>query len=558
MLNLFYKYFQVLIKIGIRKYLIFVVLISSFFCVLIELLGIIIFLPITEIFKNNFEKLNFIGIEFKLVDYEKTNILIFISAIVYLIYFIKSILLITNSILISRLWNLIDTNLKQILYTKILNFDYREFIKKSNSSYSNLIIVEAEKFAELVKTYSLFIVEVIILTLIFFFLMYSNFISSLITLIFLFTIITIVYLYFRDRLNKWGFDRQKYQDQYQNDLKSGLVSFLSIRINGGFRFFKDNFLDSLSRRNFIIQRQYIYENIPKSILEFSGFTVIILTSTFQFYILQNSVEEIIGFLVILGISFYRILPSFNRILSGYNQIIFSIAINELIDSYLNYKNKLSDYAKSEVNKIKLKNVSFFYEEGKALFKDISIDINKGDIVGIYGKSGSGKSSLIKLIMGLMKCSSGEIFLDDQNISKKEIFLRPNLFGYLPQNIKTFNSSIRENITLSKVSIKDQSWYQEVLKTCNIDKLEKNNINDIIVEDGLNISGGEIQRIGLARILFNNPQIFILDEFTSALDEKSKKSIFETILNINKKYIKTIIFISHDNSFKKYCDKIIEL
>ena len=130
MLNLFYKYFQVLIKIGIRKYLIFVVLISSFFCVLIELLGIIIFLPITEIFKNNFEKLNFIGIEFKLVEYEKTNILIFISAIVYLIYFIKSILLITNSILISRLWNLIDTNLKQILYTKILNFDYREFIKK--------------------------------------------------------------------------------------------------------------------------------------------------------------------------------------------------------------------------------------------------------------------------------------------------------------------------------------------------------------------------------------------------------------------------------------------
>ena len=238
MLNLFYKYFQVLIKIGIRKYLTFVVLISSFFCVLIELLGIIIFLPITEIFKNNFEKLNFIGIEFKLVEYEKTNILIFISAIVYLIYFIKSILLITNSILISRLWNLIDTNLKQILYTKILNFDYREFIKKSNSSYSNLIIVEAEKFAELVKTYSLFIVEVIILTLIFFFLMYSNFISSLITLIFLFTIITIVYLYFRDRLNKWGFDRQKYQDQYQNDLKSGLVSFLSIRINGGFRFLK--------------------------------------------------------------------------------------------------------------------------------------------------------------------------------------------------------------------------------------------------------------------------------------------------------------------------------
>ena len=307
MYKLFHKYFKILIKIGISKHSIFLVLLSSFLCVTIELFGIAIFFPITDIFNNNFENLNIAGNNINLVKYDKYQILIFIAIAVYITYFIKSAILILNSILISKVWNQIDTQLKQNIYNNILNFNYREFIKKSNSSYSNLIIVEAEKFAELIKVYSLFIVEVLILILIFSLLMYSNFITSFITLFFLLFIIIIVYIYFKERLKRWGFDRQKYQDEYQNDIKSGLTSFLSIRVNGGLLFFMNKFLNSLSKRNFIIQRQYIYENIPKSILEFSGLTVIIFTSIFQFYILGNSTEEIIGFLIILGVSFYRIL-----------------------------------------------------------------------------------------------------------------------------------------------------------------------------------------------------------------------------------------------------------
>ena len=115
--------------------------------------------------------------------------------------------------------------------------------------------------------------------------------------------------------------------------------------------------------------------------------------------------------------------------------------------------------KVEVYKIKLRNVSFYYKEGITLFKNISIDINKGDIIGIYGKSGSGKSTLIKLIMGLIKCSSGQIFIDDQKISDKEALLSSKLFGYLEQNIKTFNSTIRENITLGERKLNDESWYK---------------------------------------------------------------------------------------------------
>ena len=307
MYRLFQKYFKILIIIGLSKFSIFLGLLSSFLCVIFELFGIAIFFPITDIFNNNFEKLNIVGNVINLKKYDKYQISVFMAIAVYITYFIKSLFLILNSILISKVWNQIDTQLKQNIYNNILKLNYREFIKKSNSSYSNLIIVEAEKFAELIKVYSLFIVEVLILILIFSLLMYSNFITSFITLFFLLFIIIIVYIYFKERLKRWGFDRQKYQDEYQNDIKSGLTSFLSIRVNGGLLFFMNKFLNSLSKRNFIIQRQYIYENIPKSILEFSGLTVIIFTSIFQFYILGNSTEEIIGFLIILGVSFYRIL-----------------------------------------------------------------------------------------------------------------------------------------------------------------------------------------------------------------------------------------------------------
>ena len=199
---------------------------------------------------------------------------------------------------------------------------------------------------------------------------------------------------------------------------------------------------------------------------------------------------------------------FQQNLSGYNQIIFSKAINEIIQKYVNLYNDEKELNKVELDKIKLINVSFFYKKGINLFKNISIDINKGDIIGIYGKSGSGKSTLIKLIMGLIKCSSGQIFIDDQKISDKEALLSSKLFGYLEQNIKTFNSTIRDNITLGGTQIKYDPWYNEVLKICNISQLEKDNLGKIIVEDGLNISGGELQRIGLARILYNNPQVLI--------------------------------------------------
>ena len=257
MYRLFQKYFKILIIIGLSKFSIFLVLLSSFLCVIFELFGIAIFFPITDIFNNNFEKLNIVGNVINLKKYDKYQISVFMAIAVYITYFIKSLFLILNSILISKVWNQIDTQLKQNIYNNILKLNYREFIKKSNSSYSNLIIVEAEKFAELIKVYSLFIVEVLILILIFSLLMYSNFITSFITLFFLLFIIIIVYIYFKERLKRWGFDRQKYQDEYQNDIKSGLTSFLSIRVNGGLLFFMNKFLNSLSKEFYYPKTIYI-------------------------------------------------------------------------------------------------------------------------------------------------------------------------------------------------------------------------------------------------------------------------------------------------------------
>lgn len=534
-------------------------IIVSIFSVLFEILAIAIFIPITEMFSNEFSSIKFLGLKISLENFSKKEILISIILLILSVYLVKAIVTILNNYLVSNVWYLIDLKLKINIFNNILTKKYSDFIKNSNSTYLNLIVVEIEKFAELIKAFISFIVELFIMLLIFSLLINYNLSASIATILFLTLIVLIIYLIFNERVTYWGYERQYYQDIYQNNVKSGFISYLSIKINGGLKFFSKKVFKSLSKRNHFIRRQYIYENIPKSILELSGLIIIIFTALFLYYFLGKPINEIISFIIILSISFYRILPSFNRLLTSYNQIIFSKSIISLIDEYLVDNQNHVENRTLFIDKIHLKKVNFGYDNKSKLIKDFSLTINKGDIIGVFGKSGSGKSTLIKIIMGLIKNYEGNIFYDQIDINELKDYVTPNLFGYLEQNVNTFNSTIKENITLEEsLDSSKEKWYREILSICNLSNLENKIKNKIIIESGLNISGGEVQRIGLARVLFKNPQILILDEFTSALDEKNKELLQTALQKINTKYRKTIILISHDLSFKTFCNKVINL
>lgn len=555
------KISDVFILSGIPRRSLFIIFVSSIVTIFFEILGIGVFIPIFEILSNSNSEFDLFGKKIILQSYDKKNLYYGIALGLLFIMSAKSIVLILNSYLMAKFWSLVNEKITLNVYKNILGLNYKAFTKKSNSTFSNVVVVEAEKFTELTKYVITFLVESFILLLLFALLLSYDFISSLFILLFLIICIIIIYLLFKGKISKWGTERQKHQDSLQNNVKSGLMSYLSININGGLSYFINNVELSLSKRNSFIRRQFVYENIPRSFLELAGISVLLLTALILYNMVNLSFNEILSYTGVLGITFYRILPSFNRLVTSYNQINFLKVVLDAIKKYVD-SSQINLHDKELISfksTLKFENVSFEYAKNKKVLHKISFTLNKGDILGVFGKSGVGKSTLLKILLGIIKPTSGNVKIDSIDLNKDKILRTNRLFGYVEQNVRIFSAKFYENITISK-SIPEEKldWYNKVVDLCQLKVLDKTIRNENLIEDGHNLSGGQIQRIGLARALFNNPDILVLDEFTSALDQENKDKIVESLMQINKSMGTTIVLISHDQSLKSITNKIVEL
>ena len=201
--------------------------------------------------------------------------------------------------------------------------------------------------------------------------------------------------------------------------------------------------------------------------------------------------------------------------------------------------------------IKLENIYFGYNN-KLLFNDLNIEFENNKKVAIIGKSGSGKSTIIKLIMGFYKINEGNILVDGQNINDYNIgSIRKNI-SYINQNTKLFNLSVYDNILYGNEH-KDKKYVDNIIKSMNIENIYKNlekGLETNVGVDGDKLSGGQKQITFLIRELIGDKKIFILDEPTSALDDINKQLILDLIKKIK---VKTVIIITHDMDFTKYVD-----
>ena len=325
-------------------------------------------------------------------------------------------------------------------------------------------------------------------------------------------------------------------------------------------------------RKLIAQNMFL-TFFPRYALESITLVLISLIIIFKQNIFDIT-DPIIPTLGSLSIGIQKLLPSFQSIYISWASINSQKASIIKLLKFIklqndNIINKERSYSKSSgensfnFNSLKIHNLSFKYPSNdKFIFENLNLEIKKGEKIGIIGKTGDGKSTLLDLLMGLVKPSSGNIFVNDKNIFLNRNFLDlwRKKISHVPQNIYLTDRTIAENIALG-TNIKNIQF--ERLQNAAVQAKIDDFINNLdmryyssIGEGGLKISGGQRQRLGIARALYNKPEILILDEATSALDQKTEDSIMQSLNNISKNI--TIIVVTHRLKTLKYCDRVIEL
>ena len=263
------------------------------------------------------------------------------------------------------------------------------------------------------------------------------------------------------------------------------------------------------------------------------------------------------------VAIQRLLPNFNEIFSAISTIK-SLEKNfldtlELIN--LPVDNQTSDKKLNKIsfkNSIRFENVDFSYLEKKLILKNINLEIKKNKVFGIYGPTGSGKSTIINLILGFYRPTKGNIFIDDKELKSDEVDKWQENLSYVPQKVYLIDDTIQTNITFED---NDEKVNHELLnKSIELAELrgfineQKDGINHVIGEDAEKISGGQKQRIGIARAIYKNSNTLVFDESFNSLDSITKEKILKKLKTIDK----TIIMISHQKSDLKICDEIFEI
>ena len=372
----------------------------------------------------------------------------------------------------------------------------------------------------------------------------------------------IIFSFLRTYLNRIGKESLKNNQLRFTAVSEAFNAAKEVKVGGLEQTYIDRFSNSAKIFARIHASSQVIRQLPRFILEAIAFGGILLITL---YVMAqkgtfNNALPIISLYVFAG---YRLLPALQQIYGSFTQLTFvGPSLDKLYDDLNNLKlfNPNQDQGILPLNKtITLKNIYYNYPNtARTALKDINLSISAKSTVGLVGTTGSGKTTTVDVILGLLEAQKGTLEVDGKVITKQNSRAWQRSIGYVPQHIYMADDSIMANIAFG-VEPKDinQVAVEKASKIANlhefiIDELPKQ-YQTIIGERGVRLSGGQRQRIGIARALYLDPQVLILDEATSALDNQTEKAFMDAVNNLSKEI--TIIFIAHRLSTVKKCDKI---
>jgi ABC-type multidrug transport system fused ATPase/permease subunit len=521
-----------------------------------EVIGIGVLYPLIEnlVDKPN-SLLNDITFQYPFIDI-KTVIVALI-----LIYFFKSILSIYFFYKKNKLIYEIQKNITESFYVSKLKNDYKYFLNNNSSIIINDILVEIDKAIGHLKSTIAFIADTILLVFICVTLFIINPYITIFSLLILVMLIIPMFKYLKIINTKIGDERLFYDERITKLVKETFSVIKYIKVT----FTENFFINIFSKYQVEKTKKYTQYStlleIPRVAIEFLIISIF-LGSLITLVIYNIDINELLPIIGVFTLATFKLMPSINKLTNSYQNIFFYGKSLKIIEhDYTDERKLISKSNNLEFKKdINFRNISFRYsEDQKKLFSNQNFKIEKNKIIGIKGESGSGKSTLIDLFSGILTPSNADIYVDGINVSFD--FFSKNLnVGYVSQQTYLIDDSIKNNIAFGiKEENIDIDNLNNIIKASDISSFiqdKPNFLETIVGENGVQLSGGQVQRIGIARALYNKPDILILDEFTSSLDEETEKKILNTIKKL--KSNTTVIMSSHKNSTLKICDKLYNI
>ncbi|EAH4708259.1 ABC transporter ATP-binding protein [Campylobacter jejuni] len=444
------------------------------------------------------------------------------------------------------------------VFSKFLNINYEKFTQKNQSEILKSITGEVYNLSTMISSFLLLMSEIFVVLLLYALMLLINYKITLFLSIFMVLNAFILVKILSPIIKKAGVRREEAMKNFFEILNTNLNNFKFIKLktkeDGVLSLFKAQ-SEAFSKAN--ITNESVAA-VPRIYLEGIGFCVLVFIVVFLVLKNESDISGILSTISIFVLALYRLMPSANRIITSYHDLLYYHSSLDIIYQNLRQEEENLGEEKLSFNQeLKIYNLSFGYEGKKYLFKNLNLNIKKGEKIAFIGESGCGKSTLVDLIIGLLKPKEGQILIDEQELNANNTKNYRQKIGYIPQNIYLFNDSIAKNITFGDAV--DEEKLNRIIKQANLEHFIKNlsqGMQTKVGDGGSNLSGGQKQRIAIARALYLEPEILVLDEATSALDTQSEAKIMDEIYKISKD--KTMIIIAHRLSTITQCDKVYRL
>jgi len=535
----------------------------------IEVLGIASIGPLMAVVTN--EELIFNNIYLKKIYYmfsfnSKNQFIVFLGFICFSTVAFSNIfnaIMIWQTTLFAKLQGYI---ISYKLYEKYLFNDYSIFLNRNSSEIEKNILSEVKRTVDGIILPILQLISKFFVTIsIFIFLIIFNPTITIPIIIILSLSYFLVFYFLKDIQTRIGLESTKTVLSRFKIINESLYGIKEIKLKSAENIYLRLFSKPAKREAILDTKGTLISNLPRFLIETVIIMILVITIIYLTYEEQVSNSGLMPIFAIYALAGIRLMPSIQQIYLSSAMIKYNLPAFELLINDFNRVQIINPLSKKRFedfsfnNNIKLNDISFKYENSNNLvLNKINFKIKKNSIIGIVGRTGSGKSTLIDLFCGLLNPTRGCFFIDDRKYVNLNIDKWKHIIGYVPQSIRLNDDTIASNIAFpfSKNEI-NMDKVIECSKKSNLHEYVislPNGYETVIGEKGVRLSGGQRQRIAISRSLYSDPQILIFDEATSALDNITENIILDTINVLSNKI--TLIIISHRLKTLKKCDNII--